>query len=278
MTPLLRAMAKLMQAENKALPASEISASARKALSSSEWGDCVRKERRGAGQVIRVTRPNTLQQYLDTHWPAWCETESHLANPSRAESVRARRNSKSGAKIQRWALHIRRSPNFAPTVHIMEDGQPSPLKLDDTVYLVENLEMWLYIEKIAGRFPPGHWLYYAGFVSDRMKSFLAESSCEKVVMLPDYDPVGYTNFLSLRAALSPKIQVELYLPEQADQSTLERYGNEKLWRDQKAYKAALEKLRAEPGRLSNFIEWQIELGMALEQEYLLIEGASDGTP
>ncbi len=160
----------------------------------------------------------------------------------------------------------------------MEDGQPSPLKLDDTVYLVENLEMWLYIEKIAERFPPGYWLYYAGFVSDRMKSFLAESSCEKVVMLPDYDPVGYTNFLSLRATLSPKIQVELYLPEQADQSTLERYGNEKLWRDQKAYKAALEKLRAEPGRLSNFIEWQIELGMALEQEYLLIEGASDSTP
>jgi hypothetical protein len=264
-------MAKLVQAEDMTLPASEISAGARKTLSSIEWADCIRKERRGAGQIIRVTQPHTLKQYLDRQWPAWTETESPSSGPSRAESIRARRNSKSGAKIQRWPLHIRRSPDYAPTVHIMEDGQPSSLGLAGTVYLVENLEIWLYIEKIASRFPPGHWLYYAGFVSDRMKGFLAESGCLKIVMLPDYDPVGYNNFLSLRAALSPTIQVELYLPEQADQSTLKRYGNEKLWRDQKAYKAALEKLRAEPGKLSNFIEWQIELGMALEQEYLLID-------
>jgi len=271
MTPLLRALAKLMKAENMTLPASAVPAVTRKKLASSEWADCIRNERRGAGQVLRVIRAPVVEQYLNEQWPAWNEDESQKTGPARAESIRAGKDSKSGARIKRWQLQTRSFPADTIESYILEDDKPHQVSLSETVYLVENLEVWLYAEVLADQLPAGDWIYYGGFVSKRITHLIQESRCEKLVLLPDYDPVGYANYVKMKQALSADTHVELYFPEVITKKFLRRYGNAKLWKKQQAYKRHLATLQATPGRLSKFIDMQVELGLALEQEALLID-------
>ena len=136
--------------------------------------------------------------------------------------------------------------------------------------LVENLECFLRAEFIVPDVMLA--LNSAGRISDRLIACLKRSRFETPPLLhvPDYDPVGLSDYLRLRAALAER--VTLFVPTDVEER-FATFGNRKLITEKPRNRALLEQLGGItwPCRASAKIFKLIkETGSGLEQECLLL--------
>ena len=111
-------------------------------------------------------------------------------------------------------------------------------------------------------------LYYGGQLDGRLLSWLGHRPrASQVILFADYDGVGLSNFVRLRAVLGDAC--EFWLMPQWERK-LAHYGSVKLWRDTlRHFSKAVTHL---PASLYELTEQMQHLGMALEQEAVWLPG------
>jgi hypothetical protein len=124
--------------------------------------------------------------------------------------------------------------------------------------LVENKEVLLYADKFPFQ---GTMLYYGGKIAGRLIEWLStRHRTPKLVVFPDYDPVGLHTYLSFKQSMP---EAELYVPNNL-KTLLSKHKNPQRLSDQEQYLSALEKTKdIEVARVFKMI---ISAGGGLDQE------------
>ena len=265
----------------QALPASYFTAAQRSALDRfARQTGAVICQRQGRGDVYRVSDP----RLFDIHLSALSPQVGMLATgdlPLRAQHIAHARDSKArhhqhecyypllkavGEKVLwRQGEHGSELPLSQLTHHFgaaslrietgdtWQSGQP--------LWLVENQALfdrtdWLPVGTQASL------LYYGGQLDGRLLAWLGQRPrASRVVLFPDYDGVGLSNFARLFAQLGDTCECWL-MPDW--QSKLARYGSQRLWQDTlREFTSAVLQL---PDYLGPLTEQMRQSGLALEQE------------
>jgi hypothetical protein len=141
-------------------------------------------------------------------------------------------------------------------------------RLEGTVALIENPALFFEIEKLAPRLSVA--ILGRGRASDRLIDWLAEGihhRVERVIHFPDYDPVGLSEFLRIRAKLGTRI--ELFSPADLH-ARFQKFSNPALLLPLKS-SALLAGLRQSHNDSVRAVVAMIdEHGGGLEQESLLL--------
>lgn len=105
-------------------------------------------------------------------------------------------------------------------------------------------------------------LYYGGQLDGRLLSWLGQRPrASRVILFPDYDGVGLSNFARLREVLGDACEF-WRMPQW--ESKLARYGSVQLWRDTlRHFTSAVAQLPVSVRELTEQMQY---LGLALEQE------------
>jgi hypothetical protein len=112
-------------------------------------------------------------------------------------------------------------------------------------------------------------LYYGGQLDGRLLSWLGQRPrAARVILFPDYDGVGLSNFARLYEVLGDAC--ECWLMPQWERK-LERYGSNSLWQDTlRHFTSAVNLL---PASMRDLAEQMQRLGLALEQEAVWLPAA-----
>jgi hypothetical protein len=183
----------------------------------------VADERSGAGRRLVVRDRSALAQFVRTEFP---DVETSPGTSTRLVGVARFRDSKAlpndGPEIvnvrawQESALRREEQPVEAARMtaahgvfsFLLEN--PSPYQLSGRCALVENPAVFAHLERVG--LPVDLAIHGNGRVSQRIVEWLGGqmSSTFTLFHLPDYDPVGLSDFVRLRDRLGPR--VALYLP------------------------------------------------------------------
>jgi hypothetical protein len=183
----------------------------------------VAAERSGAGRRLVVRDAAALRQFMERDFP---NTPMAGQGTGRAGGVARFRDSKTFASDTPVIICVRAWTEEA----LLKDGQPAGAaraSLEHGVFsfvmsrnyalrglcaLVENPKVFAQFERL--RLPAGLVIRSGGgYVSQRLLDWLAGQGGPdfSLLHLPDYDPVGMTEFTRLRARLGERAR--LYLPE-----------------------------------------------------------------
>jgi hypothetical protein len=269
---------------------SQVSVSGMKTLAPLLTGGILEVERSGAGEAVVVRDEESFRMWLRKHYPLYDGQATAPVGASRANAVALRKDSKStGEGVAQGVLHLRALAS--PDLTIRLDGREiqvgeltarhgivacligagSVMEVAHArVALIENLECFLLAEALL----TGPWLVLnsAGRISDRLIACLGRSRLGEGPLLhcPDYDPVGLSDYLRLRARVGDRVM--LYLPDDLEKR-FERFGNRKLITEKPKNRALLEQLGTaiwpcpDSKRVFKLIR---ETGAGLEQEALLL--------
>lgn len=276
---------------------SQVSVSGMKTLAPLLTGGILEVERSGAGEAVVVRDEEAFRMWLRKHYPLYDGQVTAPLGASRANAVALRKDSKStGEGVAQGVLHLRAlgSPDLAVRLDGREIqvgeltarhgiaacliGADSVMEVTHArVALIENLECFLLAEALL----TGPWLVLnsAGRIPDRLIACLGRSRFGEAPLLhcPDYDPVGLSDYLRLRAKVGDRVM--LYLPEDLEKR-FERFGNRKLITEKPKNRALLEQLGTATWPCPNskrVFKLIRETGAGLEQEALLlgIDGSTD---
>ena len=135
--------------------------------------------------------------------------------------------------------------------------------------LVENQALFDRCDWLPGDFN-GCLAYYAGQLSDVLLQWLsAEKRTDDVILFPDYDGIGLSNYVRLADVLHPSSTLHFYwLPDW--ESKLPKFGNTEIWlKTRVQFENAFEKLNAINAMNDDLIKLghlSQRHGKALEQE------------
>ena len=268
--------------ENGGVPASRVPAGSRRDLDPLLHSGAIRRRRAGAGSRYEVRDADAVCGLLRRYAP---ETEPDPGLTARANAVRLHRTTKTAAPEAPYVA-ILRAPS-APC--LWRDGETvldaadlsgrygaAALTLsvgdrwhsDRPLALVENREAFFHAERLPGLPEPITFLYYAGHLDNALIDWLAaRERSPRLLLLPDFDPVGLHNLLRLRRRLGRSVE----LPVPAGFSDLlRRYGDPKLLRRGERVRAYLRELRVcgDP-QIAGLLSELQQAGCGLEQEALL---------
>jgi hypothetical protein len=271
------------------LAGSDLSAQARKHLRPLFAGGVLATETSGRGEVVEVRKPEQLLAWARHTFPSF---EGRWQGPGefgRAQSIARRRSSKAtGSGIGAGVLHLRamadgrgtatvNGVNFPVRELTAQHGVAACIVRADTRFeftgqtvLIENLECFLNAERILP--DASIFLNGAGRLSDQLIACLARSTFlpAPVLHFPDYDPVGLSDYLRLRAMLGQRVC--LFTPPDIERR-FTALADRRLISDKPRNRALLEKLLPttwpcpESQRVFSLIK---ESGAGLEQESLLL--------
>lgn len=283
----------LMLAEQR-IPRSQLSTSSLGALRPLLAGGILELVRAGRGEVVWVRNRPAFEEWLRQRFPTFSKQVSIPTGATRAGAVALRRDSKAGNQgVQHEVLHLRAFGDSTPLVSV--DGRDLPVVeltarhgvaaclitahsvIDVTrghVLLVENLECFLRAEALVAE--AALVLNASGRVSERLVKCLARSQlgAQPLLYLPDYDPVGLSEYMRLREALGERVR--LYVPNDLNER-FERFGNRDLIVGKPRNRSLLEQLNdaqwpcVESAQVFSLIK---AFGAGLEQEALLLNYAS----
>ena len=146
-------------------------------------------------------------------------------------------------------------------------GAPSRYSLRAACALVENPAVLTCIERL--KLPIGLAIYGHGRASNRLLGWLADMTAPEFTLLhlPDYDPVGLSEFARLRTRLGTRVR--LHLPSDLP-ARFERFSNRGLL-DKEKNRLVLAKLRrSSVPEIRHVLELIERHNAGLEQESLLI--------
>lgn len=263
------------------LPASQFTPAQRMALDRfARQTGAVNCQRQGRGDVYSVRDQAVFDAHVTGLSP---QVEASIAEqlPLRAQHVAHARDSKSrrhqhgsyypllkavgssvswregdrGAQLPLSAL----TRDFeAATLHLQRDDA---WYTEQPLWLVENQALFDRTDWLAED-THATLLYYGGGLDGRLLSWLAKRRrASQVILFPDYDGVGLSNFARLRNVLGDACDFWL-MPQW--ELKLARYGSVQLWRDTLGQFIGASKHL--PASLDALTEQMQQLGLALEQE------------
>lgn len=146
------------------------------------------------------------------------------------------------------------------------------IKCNSNLILVENQQL-LDDTNWVSKGWNGILLYYGGNIHGRLLNWLKKSSFSKIIIFPDYDSVGISNFLRLKNEISSAqwFWIDNWEP------LLKKYGKADLWNEPKQFssfnnlwKNFEEKDFPDP-KLKQLMTKMREFGKGLEQEVVLLQ-------
>ena len=267
--------------DQPSLPASQFTAAQRSALDRfARQTGAITCQRQGRGDVYRVSDP----RLFDTHLSALSPQVGMLSTddlPLRAQHIAHARDSKARTYQHECYYPLLKAIGEKVLWRQGERGSELPLSqlthhFGATSLRIETGDTWqsgqpLWLVENQALFDRTDWLpvgtqatllYYGGQLDGRLLAWLGQRPrASRVVLFPDYDGVGLTNFARLYAQLGDTCECWL-MPDW--QSKLARYGSQRLWQDTfREFTSAVLQL---PDYLGPLTEQMRQFGLALEQE------------
>lgn len=240
----------------------------------------------GRGTVYKVIDRKSLISYLRQLHPV--DDESLLTDlPARSRNIGKDRNSKTGQTsheccyllMKAWDSNVvweneksimfpsELTERFGVAALRISPGQS--WQCNGPLLLVENQALFDRYDWLPLTFN-GCLAYYAGQLSDvLLQWFSAQKRTEKVILFPDYDGIGLSNYVRLVDSLHPETTLQFYwLPNWEDK--LATFGNTETWSKSRVhFENAISKLSAMNALNDDFIKLarlSQHHGKALEQE------------
>lgn len=241
-------------------------------------------KRSGAGRQLFVGDTGALLEFCEQRFP---EVSMAATAESRVIGVGRFRDSKAMANTADEIISIRAWRETA----LLKCGQPvgaaaataahgvfSFLLAPDHLYrlhgrcmLVENPVLFAAAERL--NLDVDAVIYGHGRISSRVLEWLATSdSSFSLLHLPDYDPVGLSEFKRLHARLG--LRVALYLPPDLE-SRFERFSNRELLKKVNSQAMLAQLRRSELPCVRHVVELINRHNAGLEQEALLLDFSGD---
>lgn len=241
----------------------------------------IRWSKAGGGQQLVVADETGYERWFMQHFPAGVipDTDSSqiraVAQFRNAKALRSNlpeivclRSTRDGG--------LRRNGDVVETTHsTLQNGlfafsltRQCPFRLRGACALIENLAVFQSFETLA--LEPTLAIWTAGVSSNRFIEWLAACVHEdvEILHLPDYDPVGLSEFLRLSERLGGA--VSLHLPDNLE--TLFRcYSKRSLLADTKNQRMLMELRRAQHPSVRRVIALMDEFNGGLEHEAMFIK-------
>ncbi len=237
-------------------------------------------QRQGCGYVYRISNPLLFRTHLNEASPgAAIPTTKDL--PKRAKNIASARDSKAGEHRHEFHYLLLKSVGRKvfwrqgengtelPLCHVTRQFGAVSLRIEDgdawqssqPLWMVENQALFDHTDWMpAGT--KATLLYYSGNINSHILKWMEKRPrASRVILFPDYDGVGLSNFARLYARLGNACEFWL-MPDW--QKRLLRHGNNQLWLDTfQDFTNAVPNL---PDYLKPLIEQMRQSGLALEQE------------
>ncbi|MBF6650096.1 hypothetical protein [Methylobacter sp. BlB1] len=270
-----------------ALPSSSFSLQQRKALETfSSSTRLIEIARQGRSTLYRVINPLALSNYLAQLQPV-SETDLPPDLPDRSRNVGINRSSKKGNSthqsyyllMKAWAdgviwqderttLDVTAATSKFGIAALRLNADQS-WRCNRTLLFVENQALFDRNDWLDNDFN-GCLIYYAGQLPEFFLQWLSECSrSPQVILFPDYDGIGLSNYARLAKSLHAETKLDFYwMPNWQDK--LMKYGDKEIWsRTSILFHNAYNQLK-----LSNLVDKDLEQlaeisqyhGKALEQE------------
>lgn len=246
----------------------------------------IERNSQGRGTVYKVIDRHSLVSYLRQLHPL--DDESLLMElPARSRNIGKDRNSKTGQTshescyllMKAWDANVvwesEKTIMFPSElterfgVAALRIGAGQGWQCNSPLLLVENQALFDRCDWLPLNFK-GCLAYYAGHLSDLLLLwFSAQKRSENVILFPDYDGIGLSNYVRLLDALHPETTLHFYwLPNWEDKLVI--FGNSDTWSKSRVhFENAIAKLSAKNALNDDFIKLarlSQHHGKALEQE------------
>ena len=241
----------------------------------------LREQRVGGGRRIVVENRPALEAFVRSRYPSGLGSLVDAGAPPKSRAVAERRDAKlarrgdaepvllrgfgdavlrSGDDVLQVAEWTRRAGLAALRV-----DDPCPWGFEGTVAVVENLEVFLHLERIG--VPCDIALYAAGRLSRRVLGWLGSPAMDRCgyIHCGDFDPMGLDEYLRLSEACCGRAQ--LLLPEDLEHY-FATYGKRELLESNQAILARLRK--KEDPAVQRVVHLMDLYGVGVEQEILLL--------
>lgn len=286
MSILTDAIKRLLESSNT-LKQSDFSLQHRKALEKFSGNTrLIEIVKEGRGTVYRVRNRSALQSYFQQIHPL-NESDLPADLPNRSLNVGINRNSKKGKSnhqslyllMKAWAEGViwQDDQNTLTVSSATQQFGAAVLQVslvqkwscNRSVLLVENQALFDCFDWLDASFD-GCLIYYAGQIPDLLLQwFSLHQRSQHVLLFPDYDGVGLSNYVRLAQAMHSDTTLEFYWMTNW-QDKLVRFGDAEIWMNTRTqFENAFEKLRT-LGLLNDQFKELAHLsqfhGKALEQE------------
>ncbi len=236
------------------------------------------EEKAGGGRRVVLRDEPAVRTWIATEYPSGLRGVQ-AALPPRAESVANFADSKRGRRLaQRPVLlrgfgdaELRREQESIPIGDLTDRyavaaaliEKDRPWRLDGTLALVENFELFLHVERVVPDLTAALW--YSGRIDQGLLDWVGGMPAVRVVHVADFDPTGLDEYLRARATLGDR--VSLFVPKDLP-DLVSRYGQAGLLLRSRAVLNRLRKV--EDPALQSVLEIMNMCGKGLEQEALLL--------
>jgi hypothetical protein len=240
--------------------------------------DIIIYKRKGNGGRFVLNGEESLKEMLKTRYP---DLFLEFSSPPRAEAARRFRNTKL-AKLDTPAIINLRSfgnDKWDNGIETLEVGKLTKsfgvaglcISENDNwttntpVGLIENKEPFFNCDCFWGTPLCSQFIYYKGWLNQKFIDWLQKKKrAPEIIIFPDYDPVGLSNFLKLRNSLGRS--VKLAIPQNIEE-LIQKYGNEKILKNNVQYISEL--TNSKNTQVINIVKIMQKYGRALEQELCL---------
>ncbi len=232
----------------------------------------------GGGKRVVVRDEAAVREWIASKYPSGL-SGTDAALPPRAESVANFADSKRGRSIAERPVFLR---GFADAVlHRVSGTMPigelthrfglvaalvdasDPWRLDGTLALVENFELFMHVERVIPAVDAALW--YSGRIDQGLLGWIAGMPSVRVIHVGDFDPVGLDEYLRVRTCLGDR--ATLFVPESLAQ-LVARYGQAELLSKSVA---VLKRVRQVPDEAVQAVVAVLDsCGKGLEQEVLIV--------
>lgn len=245
MSVLAQALQQLLASEN-GLNASGFSSSQRKVLEQfSRQTRLIEIRKLGRSTIFRALNPEGVANFLAMQQPQ--ETVPQNI-PVRSQNIGLQQGSKKGQSTHEinyllmkcWyeaAIWQNGAATFYPEKLIREFGVAAlqiranqTWQTDFSLLLVENQALFDCPNWLPENFD-GCLIYYAGQLSEVLLRWFSEQKrAEKVILFPDYDGVGLSNYVRLARSLHGESKLEFFWLPNWEQKLL-TFGNVEIWQN-----------------------------------------------
>ena len=263
-----------------ALPASRCGKAFSKLLAPLIESEVLYWKRSGPGRQLFVGDTGALLEFCRQRFP---EVPMAATSESRVIGVGRFRDSKAMANtvdeiisIRAWreTALLKCGRSVGATTATVAHGVFSFLLAPDNLYrlhgrcmLVENPVLFSAAERL--NLDVGAVIYGHGRISSRVLEWLSTSdSSFSLLHLPDYDPVGLSEFKRLQARLGTR--VELYLPRDLE-ARFERFSNRELLKKVNSQAMLAQLRRSDLPSVRHVVKLIDRHNAGLEQEALLLD-------
>jgi len=245
----------------------------------------LRWEKAAGGQRLAVVNRPAFERWLSQHFPN-AQLQDGVGS-SRMEAVAQYRNTKAlrsnlpeivCLRSTRDGVLLRDGVPVATTRATSEHGlfafsltASTPYALRGDCALIENLAVFHSFERLGLEAASAIWT--GGISSNRFIDWLSASLKHdlRVLHLPDYDPVGLTEFLRHHERLCEA--ASLFIPDNLP-SLFRRYSNPSLLADAKNQRMLMKLRKARHSSVRQVVALIDEYNGGLEHEAIFIVGAS----